>query len=203
MSTSSLFVELMVIGVGGSAWLMMLLAWGLNVNVTQIKPFASSPIVSIAALALTYLIGILVDRLADAAFSLARADRKLLSLFNNYKSYLDARTKVLAKSPPLANLHEYNRSRQRICRGWTVNFILLALIVGLRIPPSLFDNVDRTISTASGAFLLFMALACWFAWESLYGAELCRVKDHLALLENRPRSITLPEPSNVGDSEDG
>ncbi|MEZ6053964.1 MAG: hypothetical protein R3C02_21645 [Planctomycetaceae bacterium] len=47
--------------------------------------------------------------------------------FSDRRDYQDARRLVISSSSRLANMHDYGRTRIRICRGWSLNALLIAL----------------------------------------------------------------------------
>jgi hypothetical protein len=64
MSTTTLFVELVVVGVGALAWVCLLLMAGLGHEWVPVDKLFS-PSATVPVLALVYLLGIVTDRVAD------------------------------------------------------------------------------------------------------------------------------------------
>jgi hypothetical protein len=62
MSTTNLFVELLVIGVGCAGWLTLLAVAALGYASTLVMCLLSTPAAAVPALALIYLLGIVLDR---------------------------------------------------------------------------------------------------------------------------------------------
>lgn len=118
MSTTNLFVELIVIGVGTFIWILLLLSamfgWELGTLVSLVPLETAVPLVS-----LVYVLGIAMDRLADVTFETLWGKSLRKSRFGELRNYYDARRQILTKSERLSELLEYGRSRLRICRGWT------------------------------------------------------------------------------------
>ena len=130
MTTTQLFVELLIIGIGAAIWVAFLLAAIFRV------PWGSTPpelnAAHLAALTgVAYVIGIVVDRLAWSAFrSVENRHRDRVFRTDQDPSVEDRERLVLEGS---ANLHQqivYNRSRLRICRSWILNFALIGVCAG-------------------------------------------------------------------------
>ena len=168
MNTTNLFVELMVIGVGALSAILLTVAAvfpaGSYAHLLNAESFAA--IVLVPLLALTYVLGIIVDRLADRLFT-RPAHRLRSHHFEDDASYHHARRTVLAGPEKIANLLEYARSRMRICRGWAVNSMLLLLAWNL-----FADGRAAFLGTA----LLFVLLAgSIFAWRMLVASQYRKV----------------------------
>ena len=100
---------------------------------------------------------------------------------------------MLTKSSYFATQFEYSRSRQRICRGWILNFILLAISLNtlLLLRPEAFTRAIHLknfnpwhVSYFATPALILLAFASLFAWEKLYDTELKRMKDQAQLLRD-------------------
>jgi hypothetical protein len=124
MSTTALFVELLVIGLGAVAWIVLLI---LSIFGHEWVDTAAigSPLATLGILSVAYVAGIVIDRVADVIFRpLARFARAKsytdLALFRKDRAYVYARS-------ALRDLFEYGRSRIRIVRGWAVNSLLILL----------------------------------------------------------------------------
>jgi hypothetical protein len=178
MSTTNLFVELLVIGVGCASWLALLAMAVLGCDPRFIKGLLSTPAAALPALVGIYLLGIIVDRIADAALHFFRAERRTLKYFPTEEESIKQRGYVLTKSPYFATQFDYSRSRQRICRGWILNAPLLAIALNIFLVarPGIFAHPSRLSAFATPTFLL-LAGASWFSWEKLADTELRRIKD--------------------------
>lgn len=192
MNTTNLFVELVVIGVGALAWLLLVVfavfgwAW-----VPVEAAFSSTALVPL--LGVTYLLGIVTDRLADALFHRLWAVKLLRARFATPDDYHADRHEVLLGSERLAALIEYGRSRLRICRGWTLNALLIAgalnLLVWMRLPETAKALRIALFGTITAVLL---AAACAYAWYKLSATEYRKVHEQAALLRRR---ATRPEAS--------
>ena len=119
MSTTNLFVELLVIGVGAVCWVGMLIMGIFGVEWFEAELLQSYPIL-VVLLAIVYLLGIISDRLADYVFDKLFSGALRTRYFHEKREYQDARRLIFSSSNRLADMHEYGRTRIRICRGWAV-----------------------------------------------------------------------------------
>ncbi len=173
MNTTNLFVELMVIGIGAvSALILGLLAF-LTLDPKTVSAVAADNIAAILILApllaLTYVLGIVIDRGADWLFSLCWTDSYRERYFeDDIDTYHRARRAVMAGPDKLASMVEYARSRMRICRGWTVNSLFMILAWNLFAAQQLTTYSSSTAWWVTGnLFLLLLLASCWLAWRSL------------------------------------
>ncbi|MCP4536302.1 MAG: hypothetical protein GY832_04075 [Chloroflexi bacterium] len=184
MSTTDLFVELMVIGIGAAIWLILLIF-----SIFGYKWILPEQVVSLVALipvaAVVYVLGIVVDRIADTIFEKLWGQTLCKKVYETKKEYYDDRRLIYTRAERLGNLLEYGRSRLRICRGWTLNTILILITqnmfiwtwVGdrrLRVGLGIFCNI------AVGLF----AFANWFAWRQLSLANYRKVREQSAFLRS-------------------
>lgn len=182
MSTTNLFVELIVIGVGVAAWLMLLLgavfgyAW---------LPADTAVLLSTAvpALAVTYVFGIIWDRIADSVFERLWSDDLRAAYFADRAAYYNARRIILTNSEALSELMEYGRSRLRICRGWSLNAVMIGLSLNI-LTWTRFAALERAwlLSLAGTVVCAAVAAGSWFAWKSLAKAEYRKIREQSAFL---------------------
>ena len=124
MNTTDLFVELIIIGIGGAIW-MCLLIFGMFgydwVPLDETLALAALiPFLSVA-----YVLGIVIDRVADTVFEKVWYPSLLKKVYETEKEFLDDKRLVYIHPGRLGDLLEYGRSRLRICRGWTLNAVLI------------------------------------------------------------------------------
>lgn len=169
MNTTNLFVELFVIGIGAAVWILLLLfsvlgyAW---VDFDTLRSWnALLPIV-----AFIYVLGIVVDRIADTL--LRKPDRRLRdrAFAGAEKDYHYVRTYVFYYSEKFKDIFDYSRSKLRICRAWIFNFALngiaTVVLVWTRIPepPVLPKWLLSVLALSAGALLAF---GSWHTWYRL------------------------------------
>jgi hypothetical protein len=186
MSTTNLFVELIVIGVGASGWLLLLALAILGADMKPALFLLKLPAAALPALVCVYLLGIVIDRIADAVLQILRVERKRERYFETEQAMLEARARVLTGSEYFATQFDYNRSRQRICRGWILNALMLAVAFNavLIAQPELVPHAGR-ISAFITPTLLLLAFGCWFAWEKLTDTEMKRVHTQAEFLRTK------------------
>src|SRR2546425_5370696 len=126
MSTTNLFVELVVVGAGAAAWVTLLLLAVFGHEWLPVDKLFS-PNAAVPILAFVYLLGIVTDRLADALLGPLWASGNRARVYTqDDHSYAVDKMLVLSE-PEFGKLFEYNKSRQRICRGWIFNAVAILL----------------------------------------------------------------------------
>ncbi|HVF86841.1 MAG TPA: hypothetical protein VM866_04595 [Pyrinomonadaceae bacterium] len=182
MSTTNLFVELIVIGVGALAWVVLLV---LSVAGWQWVPiekvFSTGALVPL--LSIVYVLGIVSDRIADSVFESLWNDKLRRKRFPDVDDYHAARRHILTRSERLSDLLEYGRSRLRICRGWTLNSMLIATSLNVflwtRLPDS---SLTPSLSLFGTIAFLTFAAASWYTWRKLTATEYRKVQEQAAYL---------------------
>jgi len=187
MSTTNLFVELIVIGVGAVFWIALVILSVFNYTWVPFDKIISLPTL-VPALSVIYVLGIVVDRLADWIFHFW-AESLCRKWFESLEEYHAARTLIYTRAESLRDLFEYSRSRLRICRGWALNCILIVsslnLFIWVRLPA---DEVRLKLSMFGSLSLGIFALGAWRAWYGLANNEYRRLLEQSTLLK-REQSI--------------
>lgn len=189
MSTTNLFVELVVIGVGAALWVVLLLLALSGLRAAEVLALVQLE-TAVPLLALVYVLGIVVDRLADVVFERLWVSQLRQEHFASLGEYYDARRTILTHSERLTELLEYGRSRLRICRGWCLNCVLIVpalnlwLLSGKGARPL---GLDPGLGALAGtlAFLLLGA-GTWFAWRNLARMEYRKVREQARYLQSKP-----------------
>ncbi len=198
MSTTALVAELLVIGVGAAIWLVLIVLTFLGFDWVELEDL-SKAIGLIPAVAVVYLLGIVVDRVADKLFK-PWSDKIRLRQFSTIEAFQTARGEVYERSP-LRGLFEYSRSRLRICRSWTFNAVLSACAANAFIVAQLEDGVPRfRLSVVATAVLLGIGTACTFSWYQLCETEARNVELQWRLLRGQSTSKAMP-PEEGGCAE--
>jgi hypothetical protein len=175
MSTTNLFVELIVIGLGAAIWATLFTLAALGLDHEALNPIVEEPVLVTAVIPIVYLLGIVTDRLADGLAQILRMEKKRQTDYpGGSAQYHKDRALVLAKSEAFGKLYEYSRSRQRICRGWALNslVVLVASYVYLWGTPG-----TGTILLVLTVALIATSAGCWLSWESMSNTELKRIED--------------------------
>jgi|GEM_PF-2107901 len=157
MTSTTLFAEILVVGLQAALWLgllFLLIANSIGINsdivgtAQRLKEWAV--LITIFAVGLAYTLGIVVDRLADSVVSYLekelfpdetppdKTDDKLKedALIVELPSSVGLmRMCVMSKSPEMTKFLEYIRSRLRIARSTTFNLVpTIALVILLACP---------------------------------------------------------------------
>lgn len=162
MSTTDLYAELLITGTGAVIWLGFLVAAIVRPSLQDIVSNTSlltlAPIIGIA-----YVLGIIVDRLGYSIF--AGPEKRLLHrTFGKEPSSLfgDKTRFILAQSEELSRQMAYNRSRLRVCRSWSINFLLMAVTAGMWV-----YRANALSLLPLPLISLALALAALITWRNL------------------------------------
>lgn len=195
VTTSSLVVELVVIGVGAVLWIVLLVAslfghgWLLAV-----QPY--STLLAIPALATVYTLGIVSDRMIDAIFGLIWGGQLRRKHFPDNASYHHARQTVLTGSDRMADKIEYSRSRMRVCRGWAVHSLLIALALNLYCWLQIEDrSVAFPVHIFGTTMLGVLGVTSWCAWRNLTNTQYLQVRE-------QSRFLNTESEDNVQEAQD-
>ncbi|MBU7586840.1 MAG: hypothetical protein KAF91_28985 [Nostoc sp. TH1S01] len=165
MNTTALFVELIVIGTGAAIWLILLLLGIFGYTWVAWKE-TTALVALIPVLSLVYVLGIVVDYLAFLLYG--KWDKRLRRhKFPNNEEYESARIYVYTYATSnIINRLEYDRSRIRIVRAWSINFFILAINTiifvwiqlsvihfSLRLGISMFSTLAFGIGVASTLYV--------------------------------------------------
>lgn len=188
MSTTALFVELVVIGVGALAAVLLGSMTLLGFDPERLR-LLLNPNLLIPELAVTYLFGIIVDRLANLCFK-KWSKSKRLKIFSSIEAFQKARANVYENSP-FRQSFEYIRSRLRICRGWVLNSVLLAVSIDAFLVQRVADYTLRTkLIVFSTTFLILLGLLCLYLWHHFLETEVKKIglQDQLLVGSNGEES---------------
>jgi len=186
LQTTALFVELIVIGIGGAFWFSLIALTVFGYTWIPLEHATSLPAL-IPALALVYLLGILIDRVADLAFSLP-TNHMLHRVFQSREAYERARTLVY-DSEALRNLAVYALSRMRICRGSVLNSLLGVMSLNAFLWTTLPDQAPRLKLALFGTVtLLLIAGTALYSWRELSVTYYERVAQQAHILAEQQNS---------------
>ncbi len=187
MSTTQLFAELAIIGLGASIWLFFLVAAVLGMPIEN-SLFKVSPISLPSFIGIIYVFGIILDRICYSLFS--KLNRRV-SLHEPEKPPLEDRERfILEKSDTLKLQINYDRSRSRICRAWVLNFSMISVsffVWNLKI--GFFPIIKATFLSlvlfflASCSYYVWLKLSCdhqnniKFSYDYLYSREISKCID--------------------------
>ncbi len=179
MNTTNLFVELIVIGLGAAIWIALLALSLLGTGWTPTLEKLFSLNYLLPTIAVIYVLGIVLDRVADAGFEKLWSSKLRNRWFQNINDYYRSRRLVYSGSERLGDLLEYSRSRMRISRGWALNsaLIFIAFNLFMTLQPPAVEN--KSLLWIVGAVALaLLTYGSHFAWRNLSIAEFRKVKQH-------------------------
>ncbi|MBE9140044.1 hypothetical protein IQ254_23075 [Nodosilinea sp. LEGE 07088] len=183
MSTTDLFVELIIIGMGSAIWIFFLATSIFGFSWVDSNKLLSLPAL-IPFLSLTYVVGIVVDRISDTLFEWLWAKEMFRKYYENKDDFHDDRRIIYIHEGRLASLLEYGRSRLRICRGWVLNsaltFLTLNLFAWTKIPDF---PLKIQVSIFGSLFCIFLSYGTWFSWYKLTLNDFRRVKEQANFLK--------------------
>ncbi|MBA3354596.1 MAG: hypothetical protein H0U18_01400 [Pyrinomonadaceae bacterium] len=178
MKTTNLFVELVVVGTGATLFVVLLLFTLFGAQPWLYQWISKSDDVAsiIPVLSLIYVLGIVVDKLAYRLFKNTE-DHLRSNMFkvestepDKLKGYYDARHHLYTSPNTTAAIEafEFGRSKIRICRGWTVNSVLI--ILALNFFMIFRSGWDSRISVGTIAFGL-LAWGVRWSWSVATAVE--------------------------------
>jgi hypothetical protein len=174
METTELFVELIVIGYGSLLCLLLLITSIFGYSWISFEKISSLAAV-LPSLVFAYVLGVLVDRLADWLFRIWDREIRALQLTEKSKvceDYQRVRTIVFDSSESLRDWFYYGRSRVRICRGWTVNFISILITANFFICIQIHSlDLKLKILFLLNPTILALLLISVFSWHRLTTSE--------------------------------
>jgi hypothetical protein len=186
MNTTSLFVELIVIGMGAVTWVALLVFSFFGYTWAPIEKLFSIAFF-VPTISFIYVLGIITDRVADTWFEKFWSSTLRNKWFTTINEYYRSRRQIYTGSERLGDLLEYGRSRMRICRGWAFNsaLILVSFNLFMAIGSPYFANKTLVWVVGSLAMAL-LAYGAFFSWFNLSVAEYRKVKQHADFVSQRP-----------------
>ncbi|MBX2865970.1 MAG: hypothetical protein KTR27_20660 [Leptolyngbyaceae cyanobacterium MAG.088] len=185
MNTTDLFVELIVIGVGATIWVVLLVLGIFGYGWVPFDHLLALPSL-LPILAITYIFGIVTDRAADSLFDTVWKSKLVQQFYVKDGDDYDDRRYIYLRSERLASLLEYGRSRLRICRGWVLNTTLILISLDVFILRQV-SGVSTQIAMFlfSNLFLILLIYGLWFSWKQLTLADYRKVKRQSAWLKSQ------------------
>jgi hypothetical protein len=163
MTTTQLFAELLVIGIGGVLWLGLAIASVFGYRFDKGLPQVD-PLLIIALAGVAYLLGIVTDRLAYSVFGgIEKKNQAAVLGKSGLPTGRMIERHILVSSDQLASQILYNRSRLRVCRAWILNFALITLVF------TVWNLRVRVLSASQWLPLVMLGIVLGFltAWTAL------------------------------------
>jgi hypothetical protein len=176
LATTSLLVEILVIGSIAEIWIALFLLSFVDINavltssvVTLAEKF--STLLLFPLLALTYAIGWVINFLAERLFKPYFQNKLRDQVFKGVGvKYTEARSLVVQNaSDEVINEMEFDRHILRITRGSVLNFVMIALVLVLRL-----DESSPLVIAGIGVSLI-IAIVSFFQWLTRYKHSYSRI----------------------------
>ncbi len=143
MATTAVFAEILIVGLQVEAWLALILlsVFGTEwIHPDQVADFAA--LLTIVVLALAYVLGIILDRLADTLLDYLEHTRpgthvktwlRKKERPEKLEKVATMRMKVMVASDGATRFLDYQRSRWRIARATVLNLAIAGLAAALYV----------------------------------------------------------------------
>lgn len=183
MNTTLLFIELLIIGLEGWIWIILILLsifpmTDLNGTLSALKDWQA--FVYSAVLALTYVVGVIIDRVADRSFRWVekRVGKNIVGDLAEPISVL--RFSLGTQNDFLNQQLDYTRTRLRIVRASTLNFPMIAFSLCVFISRRPLPLQPNELWSYIGWIALIGVLVTGLSLKTLESL----VKAHLRLVRN-------------------
>ncbi|RPJ79753.1 MAG: hypothetical protein EHM20_00435 [Alphaproteobacteria bacterium] len=202
MSTTALFIELLVIGLEALAWIALLIGiffgldWITSLGVAFEK---ASGFTTVVVIGIAYLIGIIVDEICDALVSPWTNRIRSSVREKGHPEMWDMQSYVLTYSKEVTEQLGYVRSRIRITRSSIFNLGLIGILAIVFISKQVSIPVD-----AKSSLILFVAITSvvivgmtiFVYWRTELSYWLRTRSVYKSLTELAPRSTRVQSKRN-------
>lgn len=185
MKTTAIFAELLIVGLQAIVWLIFAGLVFFEVSTIDTTLFDTlkswAALITIFVLSLSYVIGIIIDRVADSLFS--HVDNKLREkyLVKSNQSVADMRLYIMSKNEGVTDFLDYVRSRLRLARSTVLNVILIMFFIALWYFTSSKSNSIIMFLLSFGIPLLTLTIFTWFRISKTYYKRLVQAFDLLSI----------------------
>ncbi|MBN2267205.1 MAG: hypothetical protein JW725_02585 [Candidatus Babeliaceae bacterium] len=183
MATTTLFVEILVIGTIAEIWIALILLTTVSPNATTVSSMVDSidklsTLLIIPFLALTYAVGWVVNFSAERLFKPIFQNRFRNRLFQSAGvDYYEARGLLFQKaSEDVIEDLRFDRHILRISRSSVVNFTLIAITLALH-----FHHFNTYLLVAGIIISAFVAIISFFQWVTRYKSNYSKMLDTYTL----------------------
>lgn len=199
MNTTLLFAELLIIGLQTSLWTFLLVlnvfgnSWFQVLQSTGLYNWQA--VIIILLLSIFYVLGIIIDRLADLVFS--RWDRRIADKIIPHPPWPISvmRFELGRDNEYLNRQFEYTRSRMRIARASSLNFGASTILVMLLI----LTRLQSTSATERWEYFIFtsiigvlLTVAAIYSWHKLTRTYFGLVKANYELYNAKQVESSTP-----------
>lgn len=167
MTTSLLFVELIIIGLQAMVWLGLLAFSYASIGnlLACLKDIDGA--LTVLILGFSYTLGLLVDRLADALYAPWNDRLKKKIIPNPAPNIGTMRYQIDKENTPLNQFLEYTRSRMRIARATSLNMLMILISAVIYMKEKTALSPFEIVPTVFLILGLFLAVAFVWAWRNL------------------------------------
>ncbi|MBZ5537959.1 MAG: hypothetical protein LAO31_18540 [Acidobacteriia bacterium] len=191
MSTTTLFVELVVIGLHSILWIgILVLTFVGYQNLAWEKLLTLN--LAVPVLGITYVLGIVIDRLSDLAFISQDHRLRKMHPLEHLPPFLMMRFFILNKSKDTYEQLEYTRSRLRIARAAILNFAMMTLAAILFVwahqsatPARTHRLLASLVIVVVGTLLTYFSYESWVALTKTYTSSVIAAYQVLQDEENK------------------
>jgi hypothetical protein len=195
VATTAVFAEILIVGLEVEAWLVLavLSVFGHEwIDLTEVKDFAT--LLTLVVLALAYVLGIIVDRLADTLLnyfedtSLGDSIKGAMSKNSplpKQPSLATMRMTVMAANDGLTRFLDYQRSRWRIARATVLNLAIAGPVAAVYL--GVGTNVHRAWELVPLACALVVIPTTYFAGVRIQDAWVARLVDAYEIVIAAPQ----------------
>jgi hypothetical protein len=183
MATTAIIAEILIIGLQALTWLILLVLGIRTESDAGTWLVDLGPLSVVVALAASYVLGVVIDRVSDSLIDNAGIEAAL-RLKGKKARVADTlelgakRMAVMAHENAIGTFLEYQRSRLRIIRSTFVNIAVSILIVPffvIRRGPGWKQEWAPVVLTVS--FLLIALSLTWYVYVRIYRAYMSRLDD--------------------------
>lgn len=190
MNTTLLFAELLIIGLQTAVWIFILLinvfgiGWVQTLQTSNLANWQAA--ILIVLLSVFYVIGIIIDRVADALFSRWEWKLRRVGFPEPPMPIVVLRFELARGNEPLNHQFEYNRTRMRISRASALNFGLATIMGVLYILTR--AQISSPIGTWGVAVLTLiigsaLTLGAAFTWRKLIRGYFGMLKEYSRFIQ--------------------
>lgn len=177
MNTTLLFAEILVIGLQAGIWSVLLAGllfgfeWLALLSIPAVQPFTA--ILIAVGLSIFYVLGIVVDRVAD--FALTRLEKNIRNQFYPHlhnRSVSALRYEISKDKEYLNRQFEYIRSRLRIARASSLNFLIITILAVILLR----NQVEYLLPV--GIVGVLLTAGTFLAWVSITKSYYLTIKSN-------------------------
>ena len=186
MSVTAMYVELLVIGLGGLIWTTLFIFCGhndeLRIMLSSVDFKNSTAVIIPFILSAAYVLGILIDKASKGIIDLFKKLFKIL--FKKILKINDSQyEEIIIGSDSATTVLNYMRSKVRIMRGYILNWLLIGIAAA-----EYLKRLDDYRHLSSKVFDVSIALAVITLMLYIYNEILCnkRIKKLCNALKDKP-----------------